>query len=85
MFNSVVTPFNRTAQKAIFSIKDSFSKYDQIRRKLKIWSHLLKKPLMENFFFCAVLVTLKSHQLLKLNTNHCLIKETKEQHKRLTT
>ena len=38
-----------------FSIKDSFSKCDQIRRKLLIWSHLLKKPLMENFIFCVVL------------------------------
>ena len=37
-----------------FSIKDFFSKCDQIRRKLQIWSYLLKKPLMENFFFCAV-------------------------------
>ena len=30
-----------------------FSKCDQIRRKLRIWSHLLKKSLMENFIFCA--------------------------------
>ena len=37
-----------------FSIKDFFSKCDQIRRKLQIWSHLLKKSLMENFIFCAV-------------------------------
>ena len=37
-----------------FSIKDFFSKRDQIRRKLRIWSHLLKKPLMVNFIFCAV-------------------------------
>ena len=37
-----------------FSIKDFCSKCDQIRRKLQIWSHLLKKPLMENFIFCAV-------------------------------
>ena len=37
-----------------FSIKDFFSKCDQIRRKLRIWLHLLKKSLMENFFFCAV-------------------------------
>ena len=29
-------------------------KCDQIRRNLQIWSHLLKKSLMENFFFCAV-------------------------------
>ena len=26
----------------------------QIRRFLRIWSHLLNKPLMENFIFCAV-------------------------------
>ena len=38
-----------------FSIKDFSSKCDQIRRKLQIWSHLLKKSLMENFFFsCSV-------------------------------
>ena len=34
-----------------FSINDFFSKCDQIRRKLWIWSHLLKKSLMENFHF----------------------------------
>ena len=38
-----------------FSIKDFFSKCDQIRKKLRIWSHLLKKSLMENFIFCAVI------------------------------
>ena len=37
-----------------FSIKDFFSKCDQIHRKLRIWSHLLKKSFMENFIFCAV-------------------------------
>ena len=37
-----------------FSIKDFFSKCDQIRRKLRIWSHLLRKSLIENFIFCAV-------------------------------
>ena len=36
-----------------FSIKNFFSKRDQIRRKLRIWSHLPKKSLMENFIFCA--------------------------------
>ena len=36
------------------SITDFFSKCGQIRRKLHIWSHLLKKSLMQNFFFCAV-------------------------------
>ena len=39
-----------------FSIKDSFSKCDQIRRKLRICSHLLKKSLMETFLFCAVFI-----------------------------
>ena len=29
-------------------------KCDQIHRKLWVWSHLLKKSLMENFIFCAV-------------------------------
>ena len=33
------------------SIQDFFSKYDQIRRKLRIWSHLLKKSSMENLIF----------------------------------
>ena len=36
-----------TVQKIKISIKDFF-------RKLRIWSHLLKKSLMENFIFCAV-------------------------------
>ena len=44
-----------TVQKNEVSVKDFFSKCDQIRRKLRIWSHLLKKSLMENFIFCAVL------------------------------
>ena len=38
-----------------FSIKDFFSKCDQILKKLRIWSHLLKKSVMENFIFCAVI------------------------------
>ena len=42
----------------MFSIEDFFSKCDQIRRKLRIWSHLLKKSLMENFIFCAVLLAI---------------------------
>ena len=37
-----------------FSIKDFFSKRDQIRRKLRIWLHLMKKSLVENFIFCLV-------------------------------
>ena len=41
-------------KKKKFSIKNLFSKCDQIRRKLRIWSHLLKKSVIENFIFCAV-------------------------------
>ena len=40
-----------------FSMKDFFNKCDQIRRKLRIWSHLLKKSFMQNIVFCAVIVT----------------------------
>ena len=43
-----------TAQKMNFSIQDFFSKCNQIRKKLRIWSHLLRKFLIENFIFCAV-------------------------------
>ena len=37
-------------------MNDFFSKRDQIRSFLQIWSHLLRKSLMENFIFCTVLV-----------------------------
>ena len=49
-------PRNVNAQEMKFSIKDLFSKCDQIRRNLRSWSHLLKKSLMENFIFCAVCI-----------------------------
>ena len=49
-----------TAQKMKFSIKDFFSKCDQIRCKRRIWSHLLKKSLMEKFLFCAVNSTMET-------------------------
>ena len=52
-----------TAQKLKFSFKDFFSKCDQIRRKLRIWSHLLRKSLMENFIFHAVTFTVDSRYL----------------------
>ena len=35
-----------------------FSRCDQIHRKLRIWSHLLKKYLGEKLIFCAVDITL---------------------------
>ena len=44
-----------TAKKMNFSIKFFLGKCEQICRKLRVWSHLLKKFLMENIIFCAVL------------------------------
>ena len=42
-------------KKIKFSTKDFFRKCDQIRSFLGIWSHLLKKSLIENLIFCAVI------------------------------
>ena len=42
---------DNSAQNMKFSIKDFFSKCDQIHGFLWIWSHLLEKPFMENFTF----------------------------------
>ena len=49
-----------TVEKMKFSIKDFFSKFDQIRSFLRIWSHLLKKSLIENSIFCAVFLVILS-------------------------
>ena len=61
MLRSITPKFNLledlrdiTAQKMKFSMKDLFSKCDQIRNLLRIWSHLLQKSFMENFIFFAV-------------------------------
>ena len=51
-----------------FSIKYFFSKCGQIRKKLRIWSNLLKKSLMENFIFCAFKILYLFR--LKLLTRH---------------
>ena len=53
-------PAKDTAQKMKFSIKDFFSKCNQIRDFLRIWSHWLKKPVMENFIFLFSEISLKS-------------------------
>ena len=50
---------------------DFFSKWDQIRRKLRIWSHLLQKSIMENFIFCVVL-RLKFSHLNEHKSNDCV-------------
>ena len=50
-------------KKMKFSIKDFFSKCDEIRSFLRIWSHLLKKSFMEIFIFCAMrYVYMQAHE-----------------------
>ena len=55
-----------TAQKTKFSIKDFFSKCDQICSFLRIWSHFLKTSLMKNFIFlCSAKYTISKRMNLK--------------------
>ena len=51
IYASPFDPF--TAQKVKFSIKDFFSKCNQIYNLLRIWSYLLKKSLLETFILCS--------------------------------
>ena len=53
-----------------FSMKHFFSKCDQIRSKLRIWSHLPKKCLMENFIFYAVFATTMSMRFFVFMGRH---------------
>ena len=53
-----------TAQKMRFSIKDIFSKCDQIHSFLWIWSLLLKTSLMGNFIFGVVNKTYRVREIL---------------------
>ena len=39
-----------------FCLKDLFSKFHQIRCFARIWSYLLKKPLIRKFIFCTGLL-----------------------------
>ena len=68
-----------TARKTKFFIKDFFSICDQIRRKLQIRSHLLKKSLMENFIFCTVTfltidndLIMKYKQYIRFDFGNCV-------------
>ena len=57
-----------------FTIKCFLGKYDQIRIFMQIWSHLLKKPLMENpscsgeteFFKAKMLIRDFKHVLARI-------------------
>ena len=55
-------------------MKDFFSKCDQIRMKLLIWSHLLNRSIQESFIFCAVQTELS--MLLKNNFLSCRVHNT---------
>ena len=55
-----------TAQKMKFFVKDFFSKCDQMDR-------LLKKSLMENFIFCAVMLRHFSYMKKVIFLRHVLM------------
>ena len=61
-----------TAQKMTFSIKDFLTKCDQIRRFLRVWSHLLSKSLMKSLLFCVVKVLINLIHNLALNYTDCV-------------
>ena len=68
-----------------FSIKYLFNNCNQTRRELRIWSHLLKKSLLENFIFCAVccssteqLELKKLIQYLLWTVDGCLVKPVQD-------
>ena len=59
-------------KKGSFPIKDFSSKCDEIRRKLRIYSDLLKKSLMENFFFCLKFQTSSTYlTVVQNNGDRC--------------
>ena len=61
-FDFIISVTITTEQKLKFSIKDFFSKFDQIRSFLRIWSHLPKKSLMGNFIFLCNVRSLLSKE-----------------------
>ena len=67
-----------TAQKMKFSTTELFSKCNQIHSFLRIWSHLLKKSLMEDFIFCAVVLLLgelKGPETKLFTANHVIFRK----------
>ena len=62
-----------TAQKMKFSIKDFFSKLDEIRNFRQICLHLLKKFLTENFIFCAVAYNSTFMMSAKFHVVSCIV------------
>lgn len=56
-----------TAQKTKFPIKDFFNKCEQIRRKMRNCSHLLKKFLTKYFMFLRSEIFFLSEQINKMS------------------
>ena len=78
-FNSFIkSPLYARITARKFSIKDFFSKCDQIRSKLRIWSHLMKKFLMENFIFCVVYRKTARYFFLVIQRFSCITQHIKE-------
>ena len=48
-----------------FFLKDFFSKCDQIRKKLLIWPHLLKKYSVENLIFLQWNITILINDVIE--------------------
>ena len=48
-----------------FSLKDFFSKCDQIRKKLLIWPHLQKKYSVENLIFLQWKITIVINDVIE--------------------
>ena len=67
--------------KSEISIEDLFFKWEQIHNILRFWSHLLKKFLIENLIFYAVVLRnfVNKHSLIV--TNFWVAKETLQQFK----
>ena len=65
-----MSEITNTSLEMKFSIKDFFSKCDQILSFLRIWLHLLKIFLLENYIFSPVkLPEFRFNQLLLIYTS----------------
>ena len=78
--NTLYNQIFDTAQNLEFSIKNFISKCDQICRKLRVWSHLLKKSLMENFTFRAASGSFCLGGRIRANSVHTRIKHKSSRH-----
>ena len=74
-----------TSQKNNFFIKDFFSKCDHICSILRIFSHLLKKSLMESFIFvqCLSRILRNGEQVTRIGGLQILIKNLEDYSVRL--